>query len=237
MNGIITAVLKHLGDLPLPHQQHWASHELEGRHLLDADFAAGAFHGQWTDRVSIFKALTQELVEINKLCALMGDPPLFRHDHEGEPPRGLAWLTRPTQASYDAFVHLLDKLLSDNLNKDFFRGKVPLQTEDTLPDGRVKVQDRGTIALLEAYLKKSWRVPEPDFPKSIMGPIRKVRDLRQAPAHRIQPDEFNPALAEAQYKLMEEVYASIRHLRLLFMNHPRAESYTPPDWLQNGRIA
>ncbi|HWG92293.1 MAG TPA: AAA family ATPase [Candidatus Thermoplasmatota archaeon] len=233
---LVTAVLKHLDDLPLPHQQHWASYEVEGRHALDADFAAGAFEGQWTDRVSVFRAFMQELVEINKICALTGDKPLFRKDYEGEPPRGFAWLTKPTRAALDGFIHLLDKLLSENLNKEFFRGKVELHAEEPMADGRVKVADRGTIALLEDYLKTQWRVSEYNFPLSITGAFRKVRKLRQAPAHRVEEDAFDDNVRKEQEELVDEAYRALRFLRLLLTNHPRAQGYAPPDWLQNGRI-
>jgi hypothetical protein len=233
---VVTCILKDLDRLALPHQQHWASYELESTYSLDADFYAGAFEGRWTDRASIFRAFVQELVEINIICKLIGDPPLFRRDYEGQPPSGLGWMTKPTRNSFHDFALLLDKLLSDNLNKDFFRGKVDTQEEQALGGGRFKVVDLGTISLLDSYLKTQWRVHDSAFVPKVIGAIRQVRKLRQAPAHKVGDDDYDAAILKEQQDLVEEVNVAIRGLRLLLSNHPLAEAYVPPKWLQEGRI-
>lgn len=233
---VVTCILKDLDGLALAQQQHWASYELQGAHALDADYYAGAFEGQWTNRVSIFRALVQELVEVNKICLLSADPPLFRADHDGEPPHGLVWMTKPTRYAFHDFALLLDKILSENLNKDFFRGKVELVDEQNLGDGKVRIVDRSTIALLDAYLRRYGRPADEDFIATVTSAFRKVRKLRQAPAHRLGDDAYDPAILKEQQRIVDEVYGALRGLRLLLSNHPKAKSYTPPDWLQEGRI-
>ena len=64
-------------------------------------------------------------------------------------PAEFGFLLRSTQRELTEFVLLLDKMMSDNLNVDFFPARIARTTESTRKDGKVVVQQRGTIAMLE----------------------------------------------------------------------------------------
>ena len=68
--------------------------------------------------------------------------------------------------------------------------------------------------------------------------FRKVRKLRQKPAHAINENEFNQKYFTQQRKLVIEAYKAIRALRLILANHPRVINYKGvPEWLYKGEIS
>ena len=58
------------------------------------------------------------------MATAMGCPSLFRHEYDehGEKrPRKFGFIIRPTLEEFNSFVLLLDKMLSDDIHKDFFQ--------------------------------------------------------------------------------------------------------------------
>src|SRR5690349_8075397 len=110
--------------------------------------------GQWPERESIFVAYLEEIHHINEMCKKIGWLPLFNKEIPShEKPREFGFLIRPTAKEFHDFVLLLDKLTSDNINRDFFKGKIALEAEKDLGGGRISVQQKGTITLLEEWIK------------------------------------------------------------------------------------
>ena len=71
----------------------------------------------------------------------------------------------------------------------------------------------------------------------IVGPLKRIRDLRQKPAHAIDEDKFDISLPGQQDKLLIDVIKALQKLRLVLMSHPRARGkYQPPDWLDGDKI-
>src|SRR5690348_18503774 len=91
---VVVAYLRYLSMLSPRHQQHWWSHRAYGKHKMEANYARRTLYGEWTDGVSIYEALLAELSHINKMCQLIGVPPLFRNDFSGD----LATYTERTAA-------------------------------------------------------------------------------------------------------------------------------------------
>ncbi|MBT6735227.1 hypothetical protein HOA69_02590, partial [Candidatus Woesearchaeota archaeon] len=120
---VIVTYLPYLADLSEKHQSYWESHETDEKCILDKDFFNQEFMAEFVDRVSVFNAFIQELKEINKLCSLMKEPSLFLNTFEKQKPNDFAWITKPTYKEYYQLLHLIDKLISENINKDFFKGK------------------------------------------------------------------------------------------------------------------
>ena len=71
---VIVTYLVYLAELPKKHQNYWASFEEEEECILDQDFFEQEIMAKFTDRVNIFNAFLQELVEINKICSLSSKP-------------------------------------------------------------------------------------------------------------------------------------------------------------------
>ncbi len=71
--------------------------------------------------MSIFDAFIEELHHINEMCKLMSHPALFKDDFkDNNKPRELCFLIRPTLKQFNEFILLLDKMISENINRAFF---------------------------------------------------------------------------------------------------------------------
>ena len=220
---IVAVILSDLGRLSREHQQYWASLEIHEECFLDSDYVKTSFGAEFTDRVSPFIAFVQELREINRICDLIGEPHLFKKTYEKGHPHGFDWITKPTTLEFYSFAHVTDKLISENLNKKFFKGKVELN-------------EKGTLTLLDEYLTNYVRFPDPEPKKNMIAMFKKIRKLRQKPAHTTIKNDFDPLYFKRQRDLIYEAYRAIRILRLIFMNHPLAKLYKPPKWLHEGKI-
>ena len=146
-------------------------------------------------------------------------------------------MTRPTSHALEDFVHLLDKLTSENMNHDFFDANgISLSEEVQRRGGGVEVRDKGTIRLLEEFLRKHMRLEEPEIIDELLATLRKIRNRRQEPAHSVTENAYQRDLLTEQREMINRAYDAICSLRLMFMLHPKASRYVPPEWLQKGRI-
>ena len=233
---VIAVYLTYLHDLPAPHQQHWETYRKEGEYTVEEEYIRVTMRAEFAEKHSIFKAFLEEQAAVNGMCNLMKRPPLFRSDFREERPREFSIFFRSTLRNFNSFVHVLDKMLSDNLNKDFFRGEVQLEEEIDRDDGKVQIRDRGTVALLEDWLSRNCPSENEVSAADIVGPLKEVRKLRQRPAHAIEDDAYDPELYARQNDLMLRLYRSMKGLRILLAREPKAAAYELPDWLEEGRI-
>jgi len=237
LNRFVAVFLRYLADLSPEHQQIWKAKEIGGRTRLHPDYYRTSVIGDWPERASLFEAFLDELRIINKMTVAAFGIPLFRNDFEDKDrPKGFGYLLRPTQKCLDDFVHLLDKMLSDNFNKDFFVGDLLLEERVERGPGEFEIVRKGTVQLLSEWLTKHFRVREGSGFEDVIRPIRKIRKLRQRPAHAIDNDRFDQAIAQEQRILIQDAYKSVRTLRLIFANHPKAKEVLVPDYLFKGEI-
>ncbi len=233
----VASFLRYLHDLSPEQQQSWHRFEIEGEFWLHPDYYRTSILGQSPERVSIFDAFLKEKRIINEMAARMGKPDLFRSDFDAyRRPAGFGFLIRPTRAEFSSFCLLLDQLLSDDLNRDFFRGDMVLDERGRMDDGREIVQPKGTIRLLDEWLDENFRTDEPDFKRDVMTGFRTARQARQRPAHLIEDNVFDEGYYQRQRDLIRAAYMSVRTLRQCFANHPRCRDVEVPDWLFEGRI-
>lgn len=233
LNKYVAVFLWYLSKLSPEHQRIWQAREIRKATRLHPDYFRAAILGQFPEKVSIYKAFTEELRVINEMAAAMGRPPLFR---ETGRPREFAGLLRPTSRELDAFVHLLDKMISDNLNKAFFERDVPDQAELARDDGGVEIRRLGTVQMLTRWIKKKFRLPESKPVEEMLSTFRDIRKLRQKPAHAVNENEFDQKYVHEQRELMTRAYGAVRTLRLLFTIHPAAKTVEVPKWLYEGEI-
>jgi hypothetical protein len=148
------------------------------------------------------------------------------------------FLHRPTLEEFNAFVLLLDKMLSDNINKAFFQGQVPEETETERSDGKIVVTPKGTLTILDEWIHSRMRLPDWTPWDEAIAALRKVRKLRQKPAHAVNENVFDQKYFKEQRQLMIDAYDAVRTIRLLFANHRAVKSagIVAPDWLQTGTI-
>jgi hypothetical protein len=148
---------------------------------------------------------------------------------ENEKPREFGFLVRPTSKEYYNFVHLLDKMLSENLNKAFFEDDV----SDHYEDGRRK----GTINMLDEWVRKFFSIDHWEPWDEAIDTIKEVRNLRQKPAHAVVENEFDQQYLEKQRELMIEAYDALRALRKILEIHQSVgETLDVPDYLRKGKI-
>lgn len=232
----VAAYVRYLSDLSPEHQQLWYNKILKGKYLLHPDYHRATM-GHWPERESIFVAFIEELHQINKMASLIGKPKFFRKEYSREnKPKAFSFLIRPTLKEYNDFVHLLDKLISENINKAFFKGDIPLEFEEDFGGGKVKLTPKATVTLLREWLGRV-RFPDPKPKDEMINTFRKVRKLRQSPAHAVNEDVFDQKYFKQQRRLIIEAYGAVRTLRLIFANHPKVRGYEGvPDWLYKGEI-
>jgi hypothetical protein len=232
----VAVFLRYLSGLTPEHQQRWKLEQVNGEILLHPEYSRTTA-GHWPTRESIFIAFLTELSTINQMCRAIGWQPLFRKEFQRhEKPRDFGFLIRPTAKEFNDFVLSLDKLLTENINKNFFEGKVPLTAEENLANGKVKVRDKGTIALLEEWIKQSFRTSDPKPIDEAIAAIKEARSLRQRPAHKLEDNSFDQKYFQRQRDLIMSTYAAVRLLRLVFERHPNASGVDVPKWLREGEI-
>jgi hypothetical protein len=233
----VAVFLRYLADLTPEHQRIWQAKIAAGDYWPHPDYYRSSILGDWHERISIIDAFFQGLHHINHLCGRIGRSPLFRHDmHETDRPRKLSFLIRPTLREFQAFVHALDKLMSDNINRDFFGTDVPLETEETRKDGKIVVTQKGTIQILDDWLRAKFKTPDRTSVDAALAAFREVRRLRQRPAHTVDQDRFDQAYFQQQRELMIRVYEAVNILRRILASHPRAAGYEVSENLREGKI-
>lgn len=236
MNRALAVFLRYLHNLTPEHQQIWEARRLEGEFELHPDYHRASIIGDFPTHVPIFVAFAEELQQVNELCALMGRPPLFRRVFkDAERPREFAFLLRPTLKALNEFVLALDKAMSDNIDVKFFGSDVSLEHDKPRADGKVVVERKGTIQILDEWLNRV-HSPNPGPRETMIATFRKVRKLRQKPAHAVDEDRFDAAYFQQQRNLILDAFNAVRTLRLILENHPATNGHEVPDWLREGRV-
>lgn len=232
LNRAVASYLTYLGRLSPEHQQTWYAKRLDGKYFLHPDYARSTA-GEWPIGISVFDALLLEQKTINEMCSTIGKPPLFRPPIER--PRELGFLLRPTEKDFLDSVHTLDKLLSDKLKKDFFRGDVELETEIPRKDGKVEVRQKGTLALLEEWVRKTFRTKDPKPIEKLFATLREIRKKRQPAAHAINDNTFDQKYVKEQRELAVASYDAVRTIRLMLANHPGLRAFEVDEQIRSGK--
>ncbi len=235
---VVVVYLRYLAHLSPEHQQVWNAHVVRSPCLMNSDYARVTIGGDWAEHYSVYQAFLTEQVELNKIATIIGKPNLFRKTFAEERPEGFAPMLRPTKRNFEEFVHILDKMLSENINRDFFGNDIPLALTVTRNEGTVEVQQLGTLSLLEQWLKTKYRdASGKDVSSEVLEPLRKVRKLRQNPAHVLGLDQYDRSLPAQQDVLLGSACRALTELRLILSSHPRAQDrYSAPEWLDGDKI-
>lgn len=234
---VVVAYLGYLYRLSPEHQQMWNAHIIDEPCVMNSDYERATIWGAWPECYSIYRAFCQEQVELNKLAALIGKPPLFKQTFEEKHPEGFMPMLRPTKRNFHEFVQILDKMLSENINHDFFKGDLPLEENVVQADGSIESQRIGTLQALEKWLSQRYKAQDgADMAREVLDPLREIRKLRQKPAHGLQEDEYDRSYPKTQDELLGRACRALTSLRIIFSSHPKAKEYEPPEWLDSGPI-
>lgn len=241
LNRAVAVFKRYLSNLTPEHQQIWKHKEISGDFTLHPDYYRNAIIGDWGEREPICSAFLNELYIINQMADAIGRPPLFRDDfgeYGDRRPKRFGFLIRPTLEEFNAFILLFDKMVSDNINKQFFMNEVPYETEQERSDGKIIVQQKGTLQILDDWVRKNFRPNEWEPWEETISAFKRLRKLRQHPAHSIKEDLFDQKYFKKQRELIIEVYRGVRYIRLMLTNHPSVQeaNIDIPDWLYKGKI-
>jgi hypothetical protein len=217
-------------------QQLWRMREVPQKTSLHPDYFRNALMGDFAQHHSMYEAFGLELKTINEMAAAMGRPSLFRHDYVDNRPRAFEALLRPTLREFNEFVRLLDSMISDNINPKFFRGEIPLERDVERKDGKIQVERKGTLQVLQEWVEARFRPKDKDPMDEMFDIFREVRRLRNKPSHAPTEDEFSTKIAADQRELMKRAYGAVRLLRLILANHPDASHVKVSEHLADGRI-
>lgn len=237
MHRAVAAFVRYLHDLPSEQQLEMKKHEVAGDYKLHPDFFRTQIIGDFPERISIYDAFLQEKHHINNICELIGKPRLFRTEFEDyQRPRGFGILIRPTNREFRNFALQLDQLLSDDIDRNFFRGDIELNRRLRDESGAEVVQPKGTIQLLEEWVEARFRPAEPELMTEMFRNFRAVRRIRQRPAHQIEDDAFDQRYVAEQRDLISRGYGAVHTLRMVLENHPLARGYEVPDHIRNALV-
>lgn len=237
-NRVVVVYLRYLSDLSPEHQRFWHTNIVSTPCTINSDYARAGIWDLWPEYHSAYRAFLAEQAEINKLSQIIGKPPLFRRIFLEDRPRDFTPMLRPTRRNLYEFAHLLEKMLSENINRDFFRGDIRLENEVHRKNGKVEVQTLGTRRLLEDWLSTYYRSANgDDIARSVVAPFRKVRKLRDELAHEIKGDHYDLCYPRTQDELLGRACRALTELRLILSSHPYARNrYRAPDWLDGDKI-
>jgi hypothetical protein len=163
-----------LARLSPEHQQRWKTYRVDEGAIRPHPTWFANQMGHWTDDIGPLQRLFVEMENINNLYQLAFGLNLFKSTDR---PDELGWILRASQKEWDEQIHLLDKVLSENINhKALDAADVPKVDEYG--------KNMGSLQRL-AKLMELTR-PSPNMIKSTMAPLREVRAARQKPAHAIR---------------------------------------------------
>jgi len=234
---VISVFLRDLHRLNAEQQQYWRIHLLNSECKLNGDYFRNSFLGQWAKYISIYAAIIEEMHAINELSHLMDKSHLFREDFKNNRPKRFGLIIRPTTDHFNTFISILDKMLSENINQNFFSEDGIIMEEEILrDDDRIEIRSIGTLRLMEQWFKMFYKPSDDSIYDDIFPPLKKVRKLRQTPAHKLSQDEFDYYLFNKQEDILNEVHKALYMIRLCFQNHPNAKEYAMPNWYDVNKI-
>jgi hypothetical protein len=222
---VVAVMLCDLGRLSSEHQVAWKAKEIPHSDCkVLNDYYNNLILGQWITSKSVFTALIDEINAIYKLTLSIFGVALFRKELDGDNrPKNFTFFFSPTSKNYYDFINLLDKYLSENINKPFFEGTLELEELKPIGENMVERVHKGTLRLLEEWIDLSFRFPDDTFSKKLVKPFKDVRKERQKPAHKVIENDYNPAFIDKQKKIVEACYISVGSLRRNLQTHPKAK--------------
>ena len=238
-NGDRVAVvyLRYLKNLTPDHQNYWKSKECRRSAQMLKEYHENTM-GMWSTSYSVFSAFLGEQKALNDLSTAISGAPLFKKTYDGEAqPKEFTFFFIPTSKNYQDFILLLDKMLSDNLNKDFFSVQgVELFEMKDIGNNMVERKEKGTLRLFEEWLLSSYNNVEEQLLKDLFKPLKNIRKERQTPAHKITDNVYDKSYTQKQLDTVQEAYFTLKYLRIIFQRHPKTRRVEIPIWLNEGDI-
>jgi hypothetical protein len=234
---VATVFLRYLSDLTEDHQLFWKSKEIPDGCTMLREYYENTIQGNWHFSHSIFSAFIEEQSVLNDMCKHVFGTGLFKKIFTNEQrPKEFTFFLIPTLENYNNFVLLLDKMISDNIDKSFFKGKIDPYDFKEIESGIVERKEKGTLRLLEEWLNSVYTTSDGSAINDVFKHFKDVRQQRQHPAHRINENYYDVAFIGKQKEIMKDVFRAMRSMRYIFQAHPKSKSIQIPEWLENDNI-
>jgi len=236
---VIGVPLRYLHDLTAEEQAYWKSFEHESQDfLLHPDWVRPHLLAEFPEKISPYTAILREMELVNAICDVISYPHLYRSIYTGEDrPTDYGYVIRPTGRELSNFYEQLNKLLIDNMRHAYFE-RARVQTTEERQDGHGNTYQgqRGTIAMLEDFLKGVVRHDPEGMVPSAMATLRSIRKHRSSVAHDIKENDYDPAVWSKQRALVMESYYAVRTVRQLLQSHPKAAEVDVPEVLDQTKV-
>lgn len=233
----VAVFVRDLSRLSSRAQMLWKSfeHADQAEYCVEPGFIKNAIFGAFVTTHWVFNAMLEEMEIINQQCAAIGLPPLFNHVYRtshNERPDGYGNILLPTLKNYYDFVLVMEKLLVHNISIKTFQKDVGVirAIDRKNEDGT----DKGSLVMFKEWIDKNVHASF-DIDAVIIAPLKKIRKIRQSPAHELYSNEYDVDVYERQKELVDESYEALRAIRSLFMGHPLAKAVKIPAYILNGK--
>lgn len=231
-NRVITAFPRDLKFLSPSHQNIWEANEILKPCKVLKFYWDNVMTGSWNFPLSISSAILIERKYVNKLWNTIFGENLFLNDYSlKDLPSDFSFLFRPTKSALGKFVHTMDKLFSDELNKKHLiallkNGSDNLSAIETEFDPQI-----GSLNALELWLNNIYILQNGErIGAEIVAPFKKIRKLRQPQAHKIIiKNDYDIHIYKEQNEIFCSIYEALKKLRIVLTTHPKAVCVSPPD--------
>ena len=231
---VIVSFPRYLSRLSKSQQNLWESYEIANPSNLCKVYKPywdNIMDGSWGFPQSLASGILNERKYINKLWKEIFDDVLFQNDFSIEElPPYFSFLFLPTNRSLGNFIHLMDKLFSDQLNTKHLRDLIINGKEGYHRITKKFDSNIGSLNAFELWLDNIYHLKNgDDFGKIIVAPFKEIRKLRQPIAHKIEnPDFYDINFYDKQTEILRKIYNTLVNLRIVLVSHPRGINVKPP---------
>lgn len=222
---VIAIFLKQLSNLHSQMQLRFYSYLNENDVYLDKSFI-NSINGSWSTEISIFEAILYEIQEINNICNTIFDECLFEDDFKEKRPEDFRLILLPTIKEYNNFISSVDKMVYDNINKEFFKLKLDKNWKT--------IKRMGSLNLLSDWLT-SLGVEKGEIDK-IFNLIDDVRQERNIVSHEINENELKTEFYEKQSNSLLKIYNALKLLIEILINFHDLNDYELDEWFIKDKI-
>lgn len=170
--------------------------------------------GCWDFPDSVYTAVLKEMNNLNLISLHIWNKTFFKEEFLDERPKDFWVIFKPTLSRYNAFLLVLEKIVSNNIDPAFF----DIAHNDDIMSDREK---KGTINRMRDWLK----IVNSEVESEITNPIKKIRNLRQKPAHKIEKNKYDYSYFDQQQDIVQELLESLILFRKLLLTHPKAQDF------------
>ena len=144
-----------------------------------------------------------------------------------ERPEGFRTILFPTRKNYFDFISVVEKVTVNTISSKAFTN------EQKHSIAVVKADEEGSLSVLGKWLIENGfnsNIVE----NRIIAPLKKVRKIRQIPAHEVFSDEYDKSVYKDQNEIISEVYWSVNGIRRMLGTHPLVKNQIEiPDYLDD----